>query len=48
MRIHKKRNNNAKRLAYKALVRKILEYEAVCWVSALYWVKREWVNLQVI
>jgi len=24
-------NNNTKRLAYTALVRPILEYEAVCW-----------------
>ena len=31
MRIHKKGNNNTKRLAYPALVRPILEYGAVCW-----------------
>jgi len=31
MRIFKKGNNNTKRLAYTALVRPILEYEAVCW-----------------
>ena len=31
MRIHKKGNNNTKRLAYTALVRPILEYGAVCW-----------------
>jgi len=31
MRILKKGNNNTKRSAYKALVRTILEYGAVCW-----------------
>jgi len=31
MRILKKGNNNTKCLAYTALVRPILEYEAVCW-----------------
>ena len=31
MRILKKGNNNMKRLAYKTLVRPILEYGAVCW-----------------
>jgi len=31
MRILKRGNNNTKRLAYTALVRPILEYEAVCW-----------------
>jgi hypothetical protein len=31
MHILKKGNNNTKRLAYKALVRPILEYGAVCW-----------------
>jgi len=31
MHIHKKGNNNMKRLAYMALVRPILEYGAVCW-----------------
>ena len=30
-RVLKKGNNNTKRLAYTALVRPILEYEAVCW-----------------
>ena len=31
MRILKKRNNNTKHLAYTALVKPTLEYEAVCW-----------------
>ncbi len=31
MRILRKGNNNTKRLAYKALVRPILEYGVVCW-----------------
>jgi len=47
MRTLKKGNNNTKRLAYRALVRPILEYGAVCWdpyregqVSALNWVQK--------
>ena len=31
MHILKKGNNNTKRLAYTVLVRRILEYGAVCW-----------------
>jgi len=47
MRILKKRNNNTKCLAYRALVRPVLVHGAVCWgpyregqVSALNWVQK--------
>jgi len=57
MRILKKgnNNNNKKPLAYTELVRPTLKYGAVCWnphregqLSALNWVQREWLNLQII
>ena len=55
MRVHKKGNNNTKRLVYMALVRPILEYGKVCLdpyregqVSPLNRVQRKRLNLQII
>jgi len=52
MNILKNGKNSTKRLAYTALVRPILEYEAVCWdqhregkLSALNRVQEMWLNL---